>query len=69
MFIQIIQGKCTRQNECREMLERWQRESGPGAGWLGGTYGFTEDDQLLAVVRFESREAAEANSSRPEQGA
>ncbi len=70
MFIQIIQGKCTRQDECRQMGERWVRELGPGAeGWLGGTYGFTDDDQFLAIVRFESREAAQANSARPEQAA
>jgi hypothetical protein len=70
MFIQIIQGKCTRQDECREMGERWLRELAPGAdGWLGGTYGFTDDDQFLAIVRFESQEAAAANARRPEQGA
>jgi hypothetical protein len=70
MFIQIIQGKCTRQQECRDMGERWLRELAPGAeGWLGGTYGFTDDDQFMAIVRFESREAAAANSARPEQAA
>ena len=70
MFIQIIQGKCTRQDECREMGERWRRELGPGAeGWLGGTYGFTDDDQFMAIVGFDSRESAARNSQRPEQGA
>jgi len=70
MFIQIIQGKCTRQDECREMGERWRRELGPGAeGWLGGTYGFTDDDQFMAIVRFDSRESAARNSQRPEQDA
>jgi hypothetical protein len=70
MFIQIIQGRCTRQDECRELGDRWQRDIAPGAeGWLGGTYGFTDDDQFLAVVRFESRAAADANAARPEQGA
>ncbi len=70
MFIQIIQGKCTRQDECRDMGERWLRDLAPGAdGWLGGTYGFTDDDQFMAIVRFESREAAAANAARPEQGA
>jgi hypothetical protein len=70
VFIQIIQGKCTRQEDCRAALERWQRDLAPEAvGWLGGTYGFTDDDQLMAIVRFESREAAEANSTRPEQDA
>jgi hypothetical protein len=70
MFIQIIQGKCTRQDECREMAERWNRELAPGAdGWLGGTYGFTDDDRFVAIVRFDSRESAARNSQRPEQGA
>ena len=70
MFIQIIQGKCTRQDVCREMGERWRRELGPGAeGWIGGTYGFTDDDQFMAIVRFDSRASAAKNSQRPEQGA
>ena len=70
MFIQVIQGKCSRQDEMREMGDRWVREMSPGAtGWLGGTYGFTDDGMFVGVVRFESREAAMANSQRPEQGA
>jgi len=70
VFIQIIQGKCTRQDELRAMAERWVAEVGPGAsGWLGGTYGFTDDDKFIGVVRFESKEAAMANSNRPEQTA
>ena len=69
MFIQILQGRCTRQDELRELLDGWTRDLAPGAtGWLGGTYGFTDDDQFVGVVRFESREAAMANSQRPEQG-
>lgn len=68
MFIQIIQGRCTRQDELHAVLDRWLRELGPGAeGWLGGTYGFTDDDMFVAVVRFENREMAMANSERPEQ--
>ncbi|WP_460717008.1 hypothetical protein [Nocardioides ginsengisegetis] len=68
MFIQIIEGKCTRQDELRELASKWRDEAGRGAvGWLGGTYGFTDDDRFVGVVRFESREAAEANSRRPEQ--
>ncbi len=69
MFIQMMQGPCGRQDEVRAVLDEWRRELSPGAdGWLGGTYGFTDDGQLMAVVRFESREAAQANSDRPEQG-
>jgi hypothetical protein len=70
VFIQIIQGKCTRQDEMRALADRWRTEIAPHAdGWLGGTYGFTDDDMFLGVVRFESREKAMANSERTEQGA
>jgi hypothetical protein len=69
VFIQIIQGKCSRHDELRAMAESWREEVGADAeGWLGGTFGFTDDDEFLGIVRFESREAAMANSSRPEQG-
>ncbi len=69
MFIQIIQGKCTRQDELRALADTWREEMAPSAdGWLGGTYGFTDDDQFVGVIRFESREAAMRNSERPEQG-
>lgn len=67
MFIQIIQGRCTRPDELRTHLDRWQVEQAPqAAGWLGGTYGFDGDD-FLGVVRFESRAAAAANNDRPGQ--
>ena len=70
MFIQMIQGPCTRQDEVHALLDEWRSELAEGAtGWLGGTYGFTDDDQLLAVVRFASRDEAMANSGRPEQKA
>jgi len=69
MFIQVFQGSCTRQDEAHALLDEWRQDLAPGAeGWLGGTYGFTDDDELIGVVRFESREAALANSDRPEQG-
>ena len=70
MFIQIIQGTCTRQQELHEHLDTWRNELSSGAqGWLGGTYGFTDDGEFIGVVRFEDRESAMANSERPEQGA
>lgn len=70
MFIQVIQGPCSRPEEAHALLDEWRRDLAPGAtGWLGGTYGCTDDGQLIGVVRFESREAAAANSDRPEQGA
>jgi hypothetical protein len=51
-------------------MDRWREELEPGAqGWLGGTYGITDDGEFVGVVRFDSRASAEANSARPEQGA
>jgi len=70
VFIQIIQGKCTAQDAMHERMDRWREELEPGTyGWIGGTYGFTDDDMFVAVVRFESAEAARRNSDRPEQSA
>lgn len=70
MFIQIIQGKCTRQDEMRERGETWRSQIGEHTdGWLGGTYGFTDDDVFVGVVRFDSKESAMALSDSPEQSA
>jgi hypothetical protein len=70
VFIQIIQGRCSRQDEMHALADEWREQLGPMAdGWLGGTYGFTDDGMFLGVVRFEDREKAMANSQRPEQGA
>jgi hypothetical protein len=69
MFIQIIQGRCSRAEELRAVLDRWTAELAPGAdGWLGGTYGLTDDGIFVGVVRFDSRESAMVNAARPEQG-
>jgi hypothetical protein len=68
MFLQIIQGTVGDRDAVRASIDRWLRELEPGAeGWLGGTYGITDDGTLVAIVRFESREAARRNSERPEQ--
>jgi hypothetical protein len=70
MFIQIIQGTCRDSDAAHRQMEMWRQELGPTAeGWLGGTYGVTDDNTFIGVVRFESREAAARNSTRPEQGA
>jgi hypothetical protein len=69
MFIQIIQGRCRDADLMRQLSEEWREKLGPSAeGWLGGTYGVTDDGDFVAVVRFDSREAAAKNSTRPEQG-
>jgi hypothetical protein len=69
MFIQIIQGRCRDADEMRRLTDEWRETMGPKAeGWLGGTYGITDDGEFIGVVRFESREAAARNSAKPEQG-
>ena len=70
MFVQIFQGTCRDSDALRRQIELWRQDLGPQAeGWLGGTYGVTDDNTFVAMVRFESKEAAARNSTRPEQGA
>ena len=57
-------------DEMHALADEWREQLAPGAdGWLGGTYGFTDDGMFVGVVRFEDREKAMANSQRPEQSA
>ena len=68
MFVQVIQGRATDPQGLKKQAERWDEEVKPGAkGFLGSTVGVTEDGQFFAAARFESEEAARANSDRPEQ--
>lgn len=70
MFVQVIQGSVSDPAAMRERFETWMRELAPGAaGWLGSTAGVTDDGQVVALARFESEEAAQRNSDRPEQTA
>jgi hypothetical protein len=69
MFVQVITGKATDPAAVQTALDRWMQELAPSAeGWLGSTVGVTDDGRLVAVVRFESEEAARRNSDRREQG-
>jgi hypothetical protein len=70
MFIQVMQGKVADQAGLMAAEDRWKRDLAAGAtGWLGSTSGITDDGTFVAVVRFESEEAARRNSERPEQDA
>jgi len=70
VFIQVMQARCSRQDELRALADTWRDEGGAGAaGWLGGTYGVTDDGVFLGVIRFASRDDATANSARPETSA
>ncbi|MGB7962042.1 MAG: hypothetical protein WCF12_03650 [Propionicimonas sp.] len=69
MFVQLFTGKVTDATAVRGLLEGWPAGAGRDAqGWLGSTAGITDDGQLVALARFESQDAARANSERPEQG-
>jgi hypothetical protein len=69
MFVQVIRGRVTDPDQVHAALDRWSRELAAGApGWLGSTAGVTQDDQFVALARFESEEAARRNSDRLEQG-
>jgi hypothetical protein len=68
MFAQVIQGRTSDAEGLRAAVDRWAQELAPGAvGWLGSTLGVTDDGRAVAVARFESAEAADRNSQRPEQ--
>jgi hypothetical protein len=70
MFVQVIQGRTSQPQALVDAFDRWKTDLSSGAtGWLGSTGGVTDDGRFIAVARFESEEAAMANSVRPEQGA
>jgi len=70
MFAQVIQGRTSDPEGLRAATELWMAELQPGAtGWLGSTAGVTDDGRAVAVVRFETAEAAGRNAQRPEQTA
>lgn len=64
MFIQVMQAKCSRPDEVRAFAEKWSQDVADG--FLGGTFGVTDDGYFLGIVRFASAQAAAANSERPE---
>jgi hypothetical protein len=70
MFVQVIEGKVGNAEALRGQMDTWHRDLSGGAdGWLGSTGGVSADNTFVGIVRFESEEAANANSQRPEQGA
>ena len=70
MFVQVIEGKTDDPEAVHKRLDIWQRDLMPGAiGYLGSTAGCTDSGDCILIARFESRESAQRNSDRPEQGA
>ncbi len=69
MFIQVMSGKVNDAEAFQRLGDRWEAELKPGAtGYLGVTEGTTDDGRFVVAARFESKEAAQRNSDRPEQG-
>ncbi|MFP5325902.1 MAG: hypothetical protein ACLGHT_00285 [Acidimicrobiia bacterium] len=69
MFVQLIEAKVSDTEGFRRLMQRWTEELRPGAkGFLGSTGGVAEDGRAVLAARFESPEAAQANSDRSEQG-
>jgi hypothetical protein len=70
MFVQVISARVSDKDALRARLDAWVSDVAPGAvGWLGSTSGVTDDGRSIAVVRFESEDAARQNEKRPEQDA
>jgi hypothetical protein len=69
MFVQVIEGRVVDRERLREQLDRWNAKLRPGAtGFVGSTAGVSDDGRAIVLARFESADAARANSGRPEQG-
>jgi hypothetical protein len=66
VFIQMIQGACARQDEMRHLVDDWCGRMADRPGWLGGTYGFTDDDCFIGVGRYEDRDACAMWCKDPE---
>jgi hypothetical protein len=70
MFVQVIEGKVRDAELLSRQGDAWMTDLAPGAaGFLGSTNGVTADGVGLTIARFESEDAARANSGRAEQGA
>jgi hypothetical protein len=69
MFVQVVQGRVSDATQVRQGLDDWMARLAPDAeGWLGPTTGVTDDGTSIAIVRFDSAEAARRNSDRAQQG-
>jgi len=65
MFIQMVQGECSRRIEMRRLVDNWCTVIADEEGWLGGTYGFTDDNRFVGIVRFTDSQACIEAAQRP----
>lgn len=66
MFIQMVEGSSSRQGEMRNLVDGWCASMADRPGWLGGTYGFTDDGRFVGVVRFDSSAACKESATGDE---
>jgi hypothetical protein len=66
VFIQMVQGRCSRPDEMRGIVDGWCNAMADRPGWLGGTYGFTDDERFVGVVRFDSQSACRECADAPD---
>ena len=70
MFVQVIHGKIKDADLLARQSQRWVNEIKPDVkGYLGSTTGVTPDGRAITIARFESAEAAAANSDSQRQTA
>jgi len=70
MFVQVIEGRVRDRARFEQQGEKWERDLKPGAtGFLYSAGGVTDEGRAIEIACFESRDAAMANSERPEQDA
>jgi hypothetical protein len=69
VFGQLITGTVTDREGFEHEAARWRDELKPNAiGFVGSTSGVSDEGRFVLAARFESEEAARANSDKPEQG-
>jgi len=66
VFIQMVQGPCSRQGEMRGLVDDWCHAMADQSGWLGGTYGFTDDGRFVGIVRYDSSSACQYAANAPD---
>ena len=68
MFIQMVEGACTHEDDMQMLVDDWCARMADEPGWLGGTYGFTDDGRFMGIVRYESAAAWETCRAAEDAG-
>jgi len=65
----MVQGACSQEDDMRMLVDEWCERMADEPGWLGGTYGFTDDGRFLGMIRYESMGACRRACSASDAGA